>query len=573
MGDFVHLHLHSEYSLLDGACRIAEIPLCAREQGHSAVAITDHGNMYGVVKFYKACKAEGIKPIIGSEMYVAGTSMKDKNKTAENGIYHLILLAKNETGWKNLIYLSSASFTDGFYIKPRIDFEILKSHAEGLICLSACVSGYIPRCILNSEKDKAEEYALRMDELFGRGNFYLEIQDHGLREEAVVREGLADISRKTGIPMVCTNDVHYLRKSDADYQDTLMCIQTGKLKDELNRMRFDSDEYYYKSTREMEELFSGYGDAVANTAKIAGMCDLEIEFGSTKLPRYTPDDGSSPEEFLRKLVRRGLGKKIAESKITFDAEHDETVYNDRIDYEFSVITRMGYVEYYLVVWDFVNYARSSGIPVGPGRGSGAGSLIAYLIGITDVDPIRFGLLFERFLNPERVSMPDFDIDFCYNRRDEVISYVKVKYGRDRTSQIITFGTLAAKAAIRAVGRTMGMPYAEVDRVAKLVPRDLGITLRAALEAVPELKALRTDRQMDRLISTSLAVEGLPRSASVHAAGVVITEKPLCEYVPVAVNNGITKTALIVVGNVLGSGYELSKLYDSAFETGYRKAKT
>ncbi len=541
MGDFVHLHLHSEYSLLDGACRISEIPEAAKAQGHSAVAITDHGNMYGAVRFYKACRAAGIKPIIGSEMYVAGTSIADRTKSAENGIYHLILLAKDLTGWKNLIYLSSASFTDGFYIKPRIDYELLKDHAEGLVCLSACVSGYIPRCILNGDSERAREYALKLDSLFGRGNFYLEIQDHGLREESIVRNGILEISRETGIPMVCTNDVHYLRKADADYQDTLMCIQTGKQKDELNRMRFDSDEYYYKSTAEMEQLFSEYGDAAANTARIAAMCDLELEFGSTKLPRYSPDDGSTPEEFLRKLVRRGLGRKIAESKITFDGEHDETVYNERIDYEFSVISQMGYVEYYLVVWDFVNYARSSGIPVGPGRGSGAGSLIAYLIGITDVDPIRFDLLFERFLNPERVSMPDFDIDFCYNRRDEVIEYVRVKYGADRTSQIITFGTLAAKAAIRAVGRTMGMPYSDVDRVAKLVPGDLGITLKEAIERVPELKALQNDKQTGRLIATSLAIEGLPRNASVHAAGVVITEKPLCEYVPVAVNNGITVT--------------------------------
>ncbi|MBQ5354434.1 MAG: DNA polymerase III subunit alpha, partial [Clostridia bacterium] len=542
MPDFVHLHLHSEYSLLDGACRVADIPKAAKAAGQNAVAITDHGNMYGVVEFYKACRAEGIKPIIGCEVYVAKRSRFDREREMDQGSNHLVLLVKNETGYANLIALVSKAFTEGFYSKPRIDLDLLEEHAEGLICLSACLAGFIPRAIVAGEYDRAQEYALRLDRMFGRGNFYLEIQDHGLRDDDVVNAGIARIARRTGIPMAATNDVHYIARTDADTQAILMCIQTGNVIEDGRPIGFETDEFYFKSSAEMEKLFRDYEGAVENTQKIADMCSYDFEFGKIKLPRYTPENGMQPDDFLRSLAFSGLEKKIADGHIVFEGERTREVYEQRIEYELSVIRQMGYGEYYLIVWDFVHAAKEKGIPVGPGRGSGAGSLVAYLVGITDIDSIRFDLLFERFLNPERVSMPDFDIDFCYDRRDEAIAYVREKYGEDRTAQIVTFGTLAARAAVRDVGRALGMSYGDVDAVAKQIPQELGMTLAKALDAVPSLKSLyEDDDRVHRLISVASALEGMPRHASTHAAGVVITDRPVTDYVPVSVNSGVTVT--------------------------------
>ena len=542
MPDFVHLHLHSEYSLLDGACRIADIPKAAKAAGQNAVAITDHGNMYGVVEFYKACRAEGIKPIIGCEVYVARRSRFDRERELDASSNHLILLVKNEIGYANLITLVSKGFTEGFYSRPRIDTELLEEHAEGLVCLSACLAGNIPRLIVAGEYDKAEEYALRLDRAFGRGNFYLEIQDHGLRDDDVVNEGIRRLSARTGIPMAATNDVHYIKKTDADTQAILMCIQTGNVISDGRPIGFETDEFYFKSSADMARLFRDYEGAVENTQKIADMCSYDFEFGKIKLPRYEPENGMKPDEFLRSLTLDGLEKRVGDGHIVFDEKHPREVYEQRIAYELSVIGQMGYAEYYLIVWDFVHAAKSRGIPVGPGRGSGAGSLVAYLVGITDIDSIRFDLLFERFLNPERVSMPDFDIDFCYDRRDEAIAYVREKYGDDRTAQIVTFGTLAARAAVRDVGRALGMGYGDVDAVAKLIPQELGMTLAKALESVPELKSLyEDDDRVHRLMTVAAQLEGMPRHASTHAAGVVITDRPVTEYVPVSVNSGVIVT--------------------------------
>ncbi len=542
MPDFVHLHLHSEYSLLDGACRIADIPKAAKAAGQTAVAITDHGNMYGAVEFYKACKAEGIKPIIGCEVYVAKRSRFDREREHDAGSNHLILLAKNETGYLNLITLVSKAYTEGFYSRPRIDTDLLEEHAEGLVCLSACLAGFIPRSIVAGEYDRAEEYARRLDRIFGRGNFYLELQDHGLRDDDVVNAGIRRLSERTGIPMAATNDVHYIRKPDADTQAILMCIQTGNVIADGRPIGFETDEFYFKSSAEMARLFREYEGALENTQKIADMCSFDFEFGKTKLPRYRPENGAEPGEFLRSLAYAGLEKKAGDGHIVFDEAHPRAVYEQRIEYELDVIGKMGYAEYYLIVWDFVHAAKQKGIPVGPGRGSGAGSLVAYLVGITDIDSIRFDLLFERFLNPERVSMPDFDIDFCYDRRDEAIAYVREKYGDDHTAQIVTFGTLAARAAVRDVGRALGMSYGDVDVVAKKIPQELGMTLKKALETVPGLKSLyEEDDRVHRLISVAAALEGMPRHASTHAAGVVITDKPVTDYVPVSVNSGVIVT--------------------------------
>ena len=541
MGDFVHLHLHSEYSLLDGACRISDIPKAAKEAGHSAVAITDHGVMYGVVEFYKACKKEGIKPIIGCEVYVAHRSMYDKDRSLDSGYDHLVLLVKNKTGYDNLIKMVSKSFTDGFYSKPRIDTELLEKHTEGLICLSACLAGYIPKHITSGEYEKALEYAERLDRAFGRGNFYLEVQNHGLADDKVVCEGIRRIHEATGIPMAATNDAHYIKRSDAETQAVLLCIQTNNVITDGRPIGFETDEFYYKSTEEMEALFADYEDACANTQKIADMCDFDFEFGKTKLPRYKPENGMKPDDYLRSLALEGLERRISTGHLKFDEEYPRETYEKRIEYELSVISKMGYSEYYLIVWDFVHHSKSVGIPVGPGRGSGAGSLVAYLIGITDIDSIRFDLLFERFLNPERVSMPDFDIDFCYDRRDEAIAYVREKYGDDHTSQIITFGTLAARAAVRDVGRALGMSYSDVDAVAKQIPQELGITIDKALDRKELREMYDGSADVRKLIDTARALEGMPRHASTHAAGVVITEDPVTSYVPIAVNNGVAVT--------------------------------
>ncbi|MBR5322823.1 MAG: DNA polymerase III subunit alpha [Clostridia bacterium] len=550
MSGFVHLHLHTEYSLLDGACRISDIPKIAKEMGHNAVAITDHGAMYGVVDFYKACKANGIKPIIGCEVYVASRTRFDKEYGTDSGYNHLILLVKNEVGYKNLIYMVSKAFEEGFYSKPRIDNDLLEAHSEGIVCLSACLAGAIPRMILKNDYSGALDYAVRLDKLFGRGNFYLEVQNHGIEAENEVSRALLKIHEETGIPLVATNDVHYLRRQDAETQAVLMCLQMNTTISEGRPLGFETDEFYYKSTEEMDSLFAEYEEAVCNTQKIADMCDFDFTFGNTFLPRYTTENGMTPQEYLRFLSVQGFEKKINNGQIVFSDEHTEVEYRERMEYELSVITKMGYAEYYLIVWDFVNYAKSHEIPTGPGRGSGAGSLVAYLIGITEVDSIKHSLLFERFLNPERVSMPDFDIDFSDEKRDLVYDYVSRKYGKERVSHIITFGTLAARACVRDVGRAMGMSYNNVARVAEAVPQRISVksedgtteninkvTLEMALKTEKLKEMYEKEPETRRLIDTARALEGMPRHASTHAAGVVITERAVCDYVPMAVTKG------------------------------------
>ncbi len=549
MSGFVHLHLHTEYSLLDGASRISEIPKIAKQNGHTSVAITDHGVMYGVVDFYKACKSYGVKAIIGCEVYVAARSRFDKEYSRDSEYNHLILLVKNEVGYKNLIYMVSKAFEEGFYSKPRIDFDLLNEHAEGLVCLSACIAGYIPRMILKNDYPAALEYAKKLDLLFGRGNFYLEIQNHGIPEEAEVRNALLKMHNETGIPLVATNDVHYLNKSDAEKQAILMCLQMNTTITEGRPLGFETDEFYYKSTEEMDRLFMEYEGALENTLKIADMCNFDFEFGKTFLPEYIPDNNTSPDEYLRKLAYDGLELKKSKRQIVFDL-HSEKEYIDRIEYELSVISKMGYSQYYLIVWDFVNYAKGHNIPTGPGRGSGAGSLIAYLVGITEIDSIKHELLFERFLNPERVSMPDFDIDFSDEKRDEVYDYVSLKYGKERVSHIITFGTLAARACVRDVGRAMGMSYSSVARVAEAVPQKITVrnddgttdniikvTLDMALKTDKLREMYENEPECRKLIDTAKALEGMPRHTSTHAAGVVITNKPVYSYVPMAVTKG------------------------------------
>ncbi len=537
---FVHLHLHSEYSLLDGACRVTDIPRRARELGQNAVAITDHGAMYGVVDFYRACKSEGVKPIIGCEVYVAAGSRFDKRHETDSTRYHLVLLVKNEIGYRNLCYMVSKAYTEGFYTKPRIDLELLSEHHEGLICLSACLAGYIPRLLSNGDFEKAKAHALSMRELFGSNSYYLELQDHGIEEQKVVNKELLRLSLETGIPLVATNDVHYLRRNDSDTQAVLMCIQTGNKIEDGRPFGFETDEFYMKSEEEMTALFGAYEGALENTQKIADLCDFDFNFNNLYLPRFRPDTGESPDTYLRRLAMEGFLEKKKIGEIVFTEEHTESVYLERIEYELSVIIKMGYAEYYLIVADFIRFAKSRSIPVGPGRGSGAGSLVAYLVGITDVDSIHYNLMFERFLNPERVSMPDFDTDFCYDRRGEVIEYVSEKYGRDHVCGISTFGTLAAKAVIRDVGRVLGMSYADVDAVAKAVPNDLHITIEKALEGTLG-DMYRDNESIRRLIDISKALEGMPRHASAHAAGIVITDRPVYEYVPTAVNDEMTLT--------------------------------
>ena len=537
---FVHLHLHSEYSLLDGACRVTDIPRRARELGQTAVAITDHGAMYGVVDFYRACKNEGVKPIIGCEVYVAAGSRFDKRHETDSTRYHLVLLCKNETGYKNLCYMVSKAYTEGFYTKPRIDMELLTEHHEGLICLSACLAGYIPKLLIGGDYEKAKEHALFMRSLFGEDSYYLEIQDHGIEEQKEVNRELLRLSEDTGIPLVATNDVHYLRRNDSDTQAVLMCIQTGNKIADGRPFGFETDEFYMKSEEEMTALFRTYEGAIENTQKIADLCNFDFHFDNLYLPRFHPETGEAPDIYLRRLAMESFEAKIKSGEILFNEEHTEAVYRERIEYELSVIIKMGYAEYYLIVADFIRFAKSKNIPVGPGRGSGAGSLVAYLVGITDVDSIHYNLMFERFLNPERVSMPDFDTDFCYDRRGEVIEYVSEKYGRDHVCGISTFGTLAAKAVIRDVGRVLGMSYNDVDAVAKAVPNDLHITIEKALEgSLGDM--YRDNESIRRLIDISKALEGMPRHASAHAAGIVITDRPVHEYVPIAVNDEMTLT--------------------------------
>ena len=526
---FVHLHVHTEYSLLDGACRLDRLCSAAKERGQTALAITDHGNLFGAVDFYRAAKKHGIKPIIGCEVYVASRSRFDKVHGIDSNRHHLVLLCKNETGYKNLIKLVSSAWVDGFYTKPRIDREILEKHHEGLIALSACLAGEIPKLIVNNEYLKAKETALWYCNLFGEGNYYLEMQNHDIPEQIAVNEGLIRLSNETGIPLVATNDVHYVNREDSYIQKILICIATNHTVDEENSLEFSSDNFYLKSEDEMRALFSKTQQAIDNTQKIADMCDFDFEFGNTKLPNFTVPDGYSHYDYFKEKCYAGLRRRYG--------ENPDNLYIERLEYELSVISNMGYVDYFLIVADFIQYARDHGIPVGPGRGSGAGSICAYCMGITNIDPIKYNLIFERFLNPDRVSMPDIDVDFCYERRQEVIEYVIDKYGSDHVAQIITFGTMAARAAIRDVGRAMGISYTTVDNVAKKIPRTLGITIEKALEESDELKALYdSDEQIKNLIDTAKSVEGMPRNSSTHAAGIVITDRPVSDYVPLAKND-------------------------------------
>ena len=525
---FVHLHVHTEYSLLDGACRISGIMDRVKELGQTAVAITDHGVMYGCIDFYKAAKAAGIKPIIGCEVYVARRSMSDRIHGIDNDPYHLVLLCKDRKGYENLCYMVSEAFTNGFYGKPRVDLALLEKYHEGLIATSACLAGAIPQYLMEEDYDSAKEYALKLAGIFGPGNFYLELQDHGIQEQLPVNQGVQRISRETGLPLVVTNDAHYLRKEDAKMQDVLLCVQTGKTVDDENRMKFETQEFYLKSEEELRQLFPGLDEAFENTAKIADMCDLEFTFHEYHLPSFPVPEGFTNEEYFRKLCYDGFRERY---------ENPPESYVQRLEYEIGVISRMGYVNYYLIVWDFIRYAKEQGIPVGPGRGSGAASIVAYCMHITEVDPMKYALIFERFLNPERVSMPDFDTDFCQERRGEVIDYVVRKYGADHVAQIATFGTMAARGAIRDVGRALNFTYAETDVVAKLVPTTLHITLKEALEVSPQLKEkYDSDPRVRELIDTAMSLEGMPRNTSTHAAGVVITADPVCTYVPLSRND-------------------------------------
>ncbi len=525
---FVHLHVHSEYSLLDGACRIDSMMERVQELGQTAIAITDHGVMYGCIDFYKAAKAAGVKPIIGCEVYVAPRRMSDRVHGLDNEAYHLVLLCENNKGYENLCYLVSEAFLHGFYGKPRIDMELLEAHHEGLIALSACLGGAIPQALLNNDYEGAKALALRFSKIMGPDRFYLELQDHGIDKQRPVNQGLQRMARETGLPLVITNDAHYLRKEDADVQDILLCIQTGKNVDDLNRMRFETQEFYLKSEQELRELFPNCPEAFDNTVKIADMCNVEFTFHEYHLPAYPVPEGYTNEEYFRKLCEEGFRERYP------DAPKE---YRERMEYEISVISSMGYVNYYLIVWDFIHYAKKTGIPVGPGRGSGAGSIVAYCIHITEVDPMKYNLIFERFLNPERVSMPDFDTDFCQERRGEVIDYVYRKYGADRVAQIVTFGTMAARGAIRDVGRALNFTFAETDVVAKLVPSGPHVTLKSALQESPRFKELYDgDPRVHRLIDTAMRLEGMPRNSSTHAAGVVITAQPVYTYVPLSKND-------------------------------------
>ncbi len=527
--DFVHLHLHTEFSLLDGACRIDRLMKKIRDNGQTAVAITDHGVMYGCVDFYKEAKNNGIKPIIGSEVYVAPRSRRDMVYRIDSTPYHLVLLCKNETGYRNLIKMISIANREGFYNKPRVDRELLEQYHEGLICLSACLAGEIPQALLNGDFQRAEETARYYRDLFGRDNYYIELQNHGIEEQMRILPDLIRLARELDIPLVATNDCHYIDRSDSEMQHILICIQTNHTIDDDDVMEFKTDNFYVKSTEEMFDLFGAVPEALTNTKKIADMCDFDFEFGVTKLPYFATPDGSDNLDFFNRLCDEGLRRRYG--------DHPDQSIIDRMEYEKSVVTQMGYVDYYLIVWDFINYARQNDIPVGPGRGSGAGSIAAYCMGITDLDPIKYNLIFERFLNPERVSMPDFDIDFCYEKRSKVIEYVTEKYGPTHVAQIVTFGTMAARLAVRDVGRVLGMPYGQVDTVAKLIPQELGITIDRAFERKPELRQLYdSDPQVKRLLDLSMKIEGMPRHASTHAAGVVITRDEVSDYVPLAKND-------------------------------------
>lgn len=527
-GGFVHLHNHSEYSLLDGAIRIPDMVAAAKDMAMPAIAITDHGSMYGVVDFYKAAISAGIKPIIGCEVYVAPESRHIKQGARDDNAYHLVLLAENNEGYKNLMQLVTLGYREGFYYKPRIDRELLRQYNRGLICLSGCLGGQIPSLILRGDKKGARDLALELAEIFGQGNFFLELQDHDMMDEKTVNKELAEISGETGIPLVATNDAHYLAQDYAEAHDVLLCIQTAKQVGDQERMRFPNDQFYLKSAAEMEKLFAWCPEAVANTAEIARRCNVTLDFGTYHLPDYPVPQGYDVDTWLAKLCQ---------DKLTWRYPQPTQEIHERMEYELSVIKKMGYSSYFLIVWDFCDYARRNGIMVGPGRGSGAGSIVAYILGITDIDPLPYKLLFERFLNPERVSMPDFDIDFCYERRGEVIEYVMEKYGRERVAQIITFGTMAARAVVRDVGRALGLSFAETDRIAKLVPEELKMTIDKALDQEPKLKEMmEQDARVEKLITVAKKLEGLARHASTHAAGVVIAKADLVNYVPLQGND-------------------------------------
>ncbi len=529
---FTHLHVHSGYSLLDGSASIKELIQRTKELGMDSIALTDHGVMFGVIDFYKEAKKQGIKPIIGCEVYVAHRTRFDK-ENIDSRSTHLVLLAENMTGYENLIKLVSAGHLEGFYRKPRIDFDILREHSEGIIGLSACLGGGVSRLLMQDQYEKAKEVALLYGEILGENNFFLEMQDHGISEQKTVNQQMLRLSKETGLPLVVTNDVHYIYPEDAEAHEILLCIQTGKTIDDPTRMIYHGGQFFIKSPEEMEKLFPYAKEALANTSKIAARCDLEFVFNELKLPEYDVPDAYTAEEYLRKLCYEGLEKRY--SPITKELE-------ERLEYELGVIIEMGFVDYFLIVWDFIKYAKDNGIAVGPGRGSAAGSIVAYTLSITNIDPIKYQLIFERFLNPERVSMPDIDVDFCYERRQEVIDYVIEKYGAERVAQIITFGTMAARAVIRDVGRATNMPYADVDGIAKMIPLELKITIKKALTMNGELRELyETNPDVKYLLDMSMRLEGLPRHASTHAAGVVISKKPVVEYVPLNSNDGVVTT--------------------------------
>ncbi len=524
---FVHLHVHTEYSLLDGSNKIKEYVSRVKELGMNSAAITDHGVMYGVIDFYREARRQGINPIIGCEVYVAPNSRFDREVTGgDDRYYHLVLLAENNEGYANLMKIVSKGFVEGYYYKPRVDKELLRQYHGGIIALSACLAGEVQRYIVKGLYDEAKKTALEYRDIFGEDNYFLELQDHGLPDQALVNQQLLKMSQETGIELVATNDVHYTYAEDAKAHDILLCIQTGKKLADENRMRYEGGQYYVKSPEEMERLFPYALQAFDNTQKIADRCSVEIEFGVTKLPKYDVPGGMTSWEYLQKLCREGLEKR-------YGKDPDQEL-KDRLTYELDTIKNMGYVDYFLIVWDFIKYAKDHGIAVGPGRGSAAGSIVSYCLEITTIDPIRYQLLFERFLNPERVSMPDIDVDFCYERRQEVIDYVVRKYGKDRVVQIVTFGTLAARGVIRDVGRVMDLPYAFVDSIAKMVPQELNITIDKALKENPELRrTYENDEQVKNLIDMAKRLEGLPRHSSMHAAGVVISQKSVDEYVPLS----------------------------------------
>ncbi len=522
--DFVHLHLHTQYSLLDGACRIPELLALAVSQRMDSLAITDHGSLFGAIEFYTEAQKAGIKPIIGCEVYVAPKSRFDKSSSGiEESSYHLILLARDETGYRNLMKLVSSAFLEGFYYRPRIDKDLLSAHAQGLIGLSACLKGEVSSLLTQRRFNDALKTADRYAQIFGKDNYYLELQENGISEQAACNAGLVRLARELSLPLVATNDVHYLTREAAKSHDALLCIQTQTTLDDPGRMRMQSSEFFFKSPQEMKELFRDYPQAISNTLEIASRCNLELEFGKPHLPRYEPPGGIDKEAYLRSLCEEGLKRRFAQVTPEITA---------RLDFELRMIKQMGFVSYFLIVWDLIHYAKSRGVPVGPGRGSAAGSLVSFLLGITDINPLTYGLLFERFLNPQRIGLPDIDIDFCYERRPEVIEYVTRKYGRENVAQIITFGTMQARAVVRDVGRVMGMAYADVDRIAKLIPAEMNMTLSKALQGEQELKGLyEGDSRVHELMDDALNLEGLNRHASVHAAGVVISDKPLQEYVP------------------------------------------